>query len=397
MNIKVFMMVSILVISLTSKIQAADIVVPSNLKSISAPVYSWEGFYLGGQMGSFSSSAILQYNDIDKTKKWNSIDEDFSSEFSGITGGFYAGFNFDLGNRVVLGVDTDIVFSNKKDTKVFVKNKFENFVPPQKPAERGAPSRAPARSMSILTPSGEERVSTSSGKEMVIAYPPSPSTSSYPQVITYTITNPNNSVIQARDVQTYVASDTRKLRSSAARGDVDTSFSVRKKRSTGGVDSSSIQSKPVVVKGVSPEGISPLPASGSVSSPNPMLRQPNLVERYTHTLKQEWIGTTRIRLGLSNGRVMPYIAGGIAYTKIQGTFSKSIKGIDEENTSSSLFDSAETMIGYTLGGGFDFAVTDHILLRSEYRYSDFGEKKFNKINLKYYKTNDFRVGLAYKF
>ncbi|WP_407965212.1 outer membrane protein [Bartonella sp. C271] len=395
MNIKYLMTVSILVISLTSRIQAADIIVPSNLKSISAPVYSWEGFYLGGQMGGFSSSAIWQYNDIDKTKKWNSIDKDFSSELSGITGGFYAGFNFDWGNRVVLGIDTDIVFSNKRNTKVFVKNKFESLVPPQKPTEL-ARGQAPVRSMSILTSVGEEIVSTSD-KEMVIS-PLSSSPASFP-VVTHTVTRSAAASIDPSSVNMYtVDSAGGELKPSVTRGDVVTTSSSRRKRSISRQVLSNPQpSKPIVEKAVSSESRSPVPVARSTSSPNPMLRQPNLVETYTHTLKQKWIGTSRIRLGLSAGRVMPYIAGGIAYTNIQGTFSKSIKEVGKGNTSSSLFDSAETMIGYTLGGGFDFAMTDHILLRSEYRYSDFGEKKFDKINLKYYKTNDFRIGLAYKF
>nr|CBI78922.1 putative Hemin binding protein b [Bartonella sp. AR 15-3] len=367
------MTVSILAISLTSRIQAADIVVPSNLKSISAPVYSWEGFYLGGQMGSFSSFTTLQYNDIDKTKKWNSIDEDFSSDLSGITGGFFAGFNFDWGNRFVLGIDTDIVFSNKRNTKVFVKNK-------KKPKEL-ARSQAPVRAMSIRTPSGEEIVSAT-GKEMVIVYPPVSSTPSSFPVVTHTV----STIINPRG-------DTRSAESGVT---TSSSGQARSKRSLPQANVGQ-SSQSIVKKAVAPEGISPIPAARNVSSPNPTLRQPNLVETYTHTLKQKWIGTSRIRLGLSAGRVMPYIAGGIAYTKIQGTFAKSIKEIGKENTSASSFDSAETMIGYTLGGGFDFAMTDRILLRSEYRYSDFGEKKFNKINLKYYKTNDFRVGLAYKF
>ncbi|MDD9334015.1 MAG: hemin-binding protein E, partial [Bartonella sp.] len=89
------------------------------------------------------------------------------------------------------------------------------------------------------------------------------------------------------------------------------------------------------------------------------------------SLKEKWSGATQMRIGLASDRIMPYIAGGVAYAKVQGIFSKSIKEISPENTSLSLFDNAQTMIGYTLGGGFEFAMTDRILLRSEYRYSDF--------------------------
>ncbi|AQX30694.1 outer membrane protein [Bartonella schoenbuchensis] len=56
------------------------------------------------------------------------------------------------------------------------------------------------------------------------------------------------------------------------------------------------------------------------------------------------------------------------------------------------------MVGYTLGGGVDFAMADNVILRAEYRYSDFGKQKFAKDKLELdYQTNDFRVGVAYKF
>ncbi|WP_208442595.1 outer membrane protein, partial [Bartonella raoultii] len=52
----------------------------------------------------------------------------------------------------------------------------------------------------------------------------------------------------------------------------------------------------------------------------------------------------------------------------------------------------------TLGAGVDFAMTDNVLLRAEYRYSDYGKKKYFKDTAELqYRTNDFRVGVAYKF
>ncbi len=57
-----------------------------------------------------------------------------------------------------------------------------------------------------------------------------------------------------------------------------------------------------------------------------------------------------------------------------------------------------TMVGFTVGGGVDLAMKDNIILRAEYRYSDFGKKQFVKDTGKFsYKTNDFRVGAAFKF
>ncbi|WP_375663298.1 outer membrane protein [Bartonella sp. CL266QHHD] len=66
--------------------------------------------------------------------------------------------------------------------------------------------------------------------------------------------------------------------------------------------------------------------------------------------------------------------------------------------SATVFDKTKTMVDFTLGGDIDFAMTNYILLRTEYRYSDFGKKEFKKDYLKLgYRSNDFHVDIAYKF
>ncbi|PIT69586.1 outer membrane protein [Bartonella tribocorum] len=129
------------------------------------------------------------------------------------------------------------------------------------------------------------------------------------------------------------------------------------------------------------------------------LDQEDEVETLNHTFKQNWGGATRVRVGFSADRFMPYLAGGIAYGQFQDTVSISVKGEDGSVVfSKNLTDETKTMIGYTVGGGVDFAVLDNVIVRAEYRYSDFGKKKFAKEKLEVnYKTNDFRVGVAYKF
>ncbi|MGL2349320.1 outer membrane protein, partial [Helicobacter pylori] len=118
---------------------------------------------------------------------------------------------------------------------------------------------------------------------------------------------------------------------------------------------------------------------------------------YSNTLKQKWSGATRVRIGFAADRIVPYIAGGVAYAQIQNIFSRSIEMEGHEISSSNLSDK-KIMVGYTLGGGVDFAMVDNVILRAEYRYSDFGKQKFAKDKLELaYQTNDFRVGVAYKF
>ncbi|MFT4347606.1 outer membrane protein [Bartonella ancashensis] len=169
---------------------------------------------------------------------------------------------------------------------------------------------------------------------------------------------------------------------------------------------------------------------------------PGTIKEVSETLafKEKWSGATRVRIGFAADRIMPYITGGLAYTQVQAVGSVSLKGEktpaggggesggnggggesggnggggESGGASRSGFarDAAamevlgegvitndkKTMLGYTLGAGVDFAMTDNIILRTEYRYSDFGKKKFVKDGIEVsYKTNDFRVGVAYKF
>ncbi|GAA4663230.1 hypothetical protein GCM10023262_09390 [Bartonella pachyuromydis] len=111
--------------------------------------------------------------------------------------------------------------------------------------------------------------------------------------------------------------------------------------------------------------------------------------------KQKWSGATRVRIGFAAAeRIMPYVAGGVAYTQIEASYGV----VNDKTFVAGASHETATMVGFTIGGGIDFAMTDNVLLRAEYRYSDYGKKKFFAEEKEYYfKTNDFRVGVAYKF
>ncbi|WP_332065480.1 outer membrane protein [Bartonella sp. CB189] len=141
----------------------------------------------------------------------------------------------------------------------------------------------------------------------------------------------------------------------------------------------------------------------STSIPRSVFKSRKKIEEnhiiFGHTFKQKWVGAARMRLGYPLGFIMPYISGGVTYGDFHDILSVSVSGVESLNDK---LDDTKTMVGYTLGGGFDFAMTDNIILRAEYRYSDFGKKKFKDMFEKDvieldYKANDFRVGVAYKF
>ncbi|WP_375642254.1 MULTISPECIES: outer membrane protein [unclassified Bartonella] len=257
-----------------SVVQASDIVIPEQpVPVIAGHAFSWTGFYLGGQIGNFSGKTTASYLK-DETRIWNPVGKENLPKLSGFIGGVYAGSNIDIDNSFIIGIDTDIMWSGKKDSK-------DVALPKKSPTEE---KPKPIEETSLTRDLHEE------------------------------------------------------------------------------------------------DPITPIKA-------------------VRHTLKQKWAGATRVRVGFAIERVMPYVSGGIAYTQLQNIFglvadSKS----GEVDSSDWLHDEKKTMIGYTLGGGVDFAMTDHVIVRAEYRYSDFGKKKFvhDKFEMGY-KTNDFRVGVAYKF
>lgn len=121
-------------------------------------------------------------------------------------------------------------------------------------------------------------------------------------------------------------------------------------------------------------------------------------EGYYNKVEQDWLAAVRGRLGYAYNRFLPYIAGGVAFTDVE--YKR--RYIDDLKyfTNDEHYSDNKTLTGYTLGAGLDYAMTDHIILRAEYRYTDFGDKDFSldgwerNVDMK---ANDLRVGVAYKF
>ena len=118
----------------------------------------------------------------------------------------------------------------------------------------------------------------------------------------------------------------------------------------------------------------------------------------TGRVKQKWLSSARLRAGYAMDRLLPYIAAGFAYGKVDSRIS--LKDV-ENVTVQAVYKGGKNFSGWTAGAGVDYAMSDNIMLRLEYRYTDLGDNKFNfpgDINTKVkYKTNDIRVGVAYKF
>jgi outer membrane immunogenic protein len=73
-------------------------------------------------------------------------------------------------------------------------------------------------------------------------------------------------------------------------------------------------------------------------------------------------GSIRGRVGYAWDRVLLYATGGVAFGGFNGSISTPI-GYDSAST---------TRVGWTLGGGLEYAVTNNWSIRAEYRYTQFG-------------------------
>jgi outer membrane immunogenic protein len=126
----------------------------------------------------------------------------------------------------------------------------------------------------------------------------------------------------------------------------------------------------------------------------------------TATVRNEIQGSIRGRLGFAVDRALFYATGGAAFAEFKHSITNPggfpfFGGTDSFSS---------TRVGYTVGGGVEYAVTDNWSLRAEYRYSDFGSFRNNLVNVtanpfvalnvvnRYRETEQrVQVGFSYKF
>ncbi|HEY4143008.1 MAG TPA: outer membrane protein [Pseudolabrys sp.] len=82
--------------------------------------------------------------------------------------------------------------------------------------------------------------------------------------------------------------------------------------------------------------------------------------------KLPWFGTVRGRLGLTNGPVLFYTTGGLAYGQLETT------AMTSAGTPNSLVDVSSTKTGWAAGGGIEAALSGNWTAKIEYLYFEFG-------------------------
>jgi outer membrane immunogenic protein len=112
--------------------------------------------------------------------------------------------------------------------------------------------------------------------------------------------------------------------------------------------------------------------------------------------RSQWQASVRGRLGLAWGPTLLYATGGAAFAEMQYTYTNPLVSQSEGFR--------HVAIGYTVGGGIEYAFTDHLTLRAEYRYADFGSTRYvartaflGLTGEQRPRSDSVRVGVGYKF
>lgn len=81
----------------------------------------------------------------------------------------------------------------------------------------------------------------------------------------------------------------------------------------------------------------------------------------------DWLATIEGRLGYAFGRSLVYARGGVAWGDVNTKADLFIPGV-------LTFDGGETHTGWTIGAGFEHAISDRVIARIEYSHVDLGSE-----------------------
>lgn len=120
-----------------------------------------------------------------------------------------------------------------------------------------------------------------------------------------------------------------------------------------------------------------------------------LLGALNNSTSQNIQGSVRGRLGIAVDRVLFYATGGAAFGGLRNNYTSAVG-----------FDSiSRTRVGYTVGGGVEYAFANNWSARVEYRYTDFGSFNDNlvnstggAVNVRHRETdNRVQAGISYHF
>ena len=114
-------------------------------------------------------------------------------------------------------------------------------------------------------------------------------------------------------------------------------------------------------------------SAGSKSVTVPFPSFPGLTMTVTTSMSTDWLFTARPRLGLVSSNWLFYGTGGLAVTRLKGTWSYTDNVFFPAASESA--SASTTKVGWTVGGGVEVALPGNWLIGGEYLYV-----KFNKVS-----------------
>ncbi|MGX5842803.1 outer membrane protein [Mesorhizobium sp. ArgA1] len=105
----------------------------------------------------------------------------------------------------------------------------------------------------------------------------------------------------------------------------------------------------------------------------------------------KWFGSVNAKAGFAMDRLLVYGVGGVAFA-----------GIETSQVAGASFASTRTNVGWTVGAGVDYALTDKFIVGAQYRYYDFGSEHYDvpapfTDRDQDVKLNAVGINLSYKF
>ncbi len=119
---------------------------------------------------------------------------------------------------------------------------------------------------------------------------------------------------------------------------------------------------------------------------------PGAAAPFSHRTRIDWQGSLRGRFGFAFDRALIYLTGGAAFANIKHNIN-----------SAPNINYSDTRFGWTIGAGLEYALTNNITARGEYRYTDYGRSS-NTVAVPAalsfrdrVSTHAVRLGVSYKF
>lgn len=111
-----------------------------------------------------------------------------------------------------------------------------------------------------------------------------------------------------------------------------------------------------------------------------------------------WQASVRGRIGAAFDRALIYATGGIAFADFETDYDNGVDGGGDGDDDDG---DDDVELGWTAGAGIDYAFTDNIFVRGEYRYADFAdfddEEDEALGEIQDLETHTIRGGVGFKF